>query len=111
MSEKYFVLTGTYGSSEDFHEMQNGPGRSETIFLRFNRALGPKDIFGSRRALGDQNYIFRNYERALISPKEIFGMSETVLIAIKRLLGDLTGPWELPKSGNLKGLATGGLGV
>lgn len=55
----------------------------------------------SRRALGTQNYILENSEMVLRGLKEVLGRSEKALVAIKRFLGDLKGPWELSKFENL----------
>ena len=63
---------------------------------------------GFKRVLEAKNYIFGNYDRSLRGPKENFGSSEEVLVAIKICLGDLTEPCKLPKSKSLKGSGGGG---
>ena len=42
-----------------------GLRESETILLRFERALSPTDISRFPRTRGAQNYIFGNYDRAM----------------------------------------------
>ena len=40
--------------------------------VRYDRALSPTDVLTTKRALGAQNYSFRNYGRALRGQKRFF---------------------------------------
>ena len=64
-------------------------GRSEPILVKLERILSPKDILGSELVPGGQNYIFGNCEGVLRNTREIFGRSDTALVAT--ILLDLTG--------------------